>query len=137
MDIESFYELIDLLDLKFAKKTRLVVAEEGGEEIAEEATDDEAELENEEAEEEVVEENGLDKYDIFKHPNIFYTPHGGGKAFEHGKTDLSIGSVQMIDIDPIWIPYRKFDETFDLVPDEEAYYFNEKGESENEEKQYS
>jgi len=78
-----------------------------------------------------------DKYDIFKHPNISYTPHGGGKAFEHGKTDLSIGSVQMIDIDPIWIPYRKFDETFDLVPDEEAYYFNEKGESENEEKQYS
>ncbi len=78
-----------------------------------------------------------DKYDIFKHPNISYTPHGGGKAFEHGKTDLSIGSVQMIDIDPIWIPYREFDGTFDLVPDEEAYYFNEKGESENEEKQYS
>ena len=43
----------------------------------------------------------------------------------------------MIDIDPIWIPYREFDGTFDLVPDEEAYYFNEKGESENEEKQYS
>lgn len=70
MDIESFYELIDLLDLKFAKKTRFVVAEEGGEEIAEESTDDEAELENEEAEEEVVEENGLDKYDIFKKKNI-------------------------------------------------------------------
>ncbi len=75
-----------------------------------------------------------DKYDIFKHPNIAYTPHGGGKTFEHGKTNLSIGSVQIIDIDPIWIPYSEFEGNFDLVPDEEAYLTTEKGESENEEK---
>ena len=75
-----------------------------------------------------------DKYDIFQHPNIAYTPHGGGKVYEHGKTNLSIGSIQIIDIDPIWIPYSEFEGNFDLVPDEEAYLTTEKGESENEEK---
>lgn len=68
MDIESYYELIDLLDLKFAKKARIVVAE-GEEEIVEEETNDEPELTEEESEPE-EEENGLDKYDIFKKKNI-------------------------------------------------------------------
>ena len=70
MDIESFYELIDLLDLKFAKKTKFVVANDEVEQADEENADGEAELENEEPEEEEAQENGLDKYDIFKKKNI-------------------------------------------------------------------
>ena len=68
MDIESYYELIDLLDLKFVKKARIVVAE-GEEEVVEEEVNEELELTEEEPEPE-EEENGLDKYDIFKKKNI-------------------------------------------------------------------
>ena len=76
MSIESFYEVIDLLDAKFVKKGRFVAVE--GEEIAdeeneEEKTEEEGLEENEEekTEEEPEEEvDSLDKYDIFKKKNI-------------------------------------------------------------------
>ncbi len=69
MDIESFYELIDLLDSKFVKKGRLVAVE--GEEAEEEGEETEEEsLEDEEPEEEPEEEDSLDKYDFFKKKNI-------------------------------------------------------------------
>ena len=70
MDIESFYEAIDLLDAKFAKKGKLVAVE--GEEVeeSEELTDEEQLEESEEPEEEPEEEDSLDKYDIFKKKNI-------------------------------------------------------------------
>ena len=69
MDIESFYELIDLLDLKFVKKSRFVAVEsDQNEEI--EVADEETALEPEEVEAEPEEENSLDKYDIFKKKNI-------------------------------------------------------------------
>ncbi len=68
MDIESFYELIDLLDLKFSKKAKFV-AVDGEQSIETELTGDEEEaLEPDEEPEQ--EENGLDKYDIFKKKNI-------------------------------------------------------------------
>ena len=76
MDIESFYEAVDLLDSKFAKKEKYVLAgaeEEQTEESEEKKQDDEEnELKEveEPAEEPVEEENGLDKYDVFKKKNI-------------------------------------------------------------------
>lgn len=71
MDIESFYELVDLLDLKFAKKSKLVIADESSnEEVEEETSSEEPEESKEEPEEEASVENGLDKYDIFKKKNI-------------------------------------------------------------------
>lgn len=76
MDIESFYEVVDLLDSKFAKKEKVVVSdndENADNENSEEPTEDaENELkENEqETEEPVEEENSLDKYDVFKKKNI-------------------------------------------------------------------
>lgn len=76
MDIESFYEAVDLLDSKFAKKEKYVLAgaeEEQTEESEEKKQDDEEnELKKveEPAEEPVEEENGLDKYDVFKKKNI-------------------------------------------------------------------
>lgn len=71
MDIESFYEVIDLLDTKFAKKVKVV-------EVEEEASDEDENLEkepeeatNEETEtQENTQETGLDKYDVFKKKNI-------------------------------------------------------------------
>lgn len=70
MDIESFYEAIDLLDSRFAKKGRFVAVE--GEELDEENSEEntEEQLEKPEEQEEVEEEDGLDKYDIFKRKNI-------------------------------------------------------------------
>lgn len=70
MDIESFYELIDLLDSKFEKKGKFVSeeVEEEQEEVLEKDTEDIAEPEK--TEEEDKEENTLDKYDIFKKNNI-------------------------------------------------------------------
>lgn len=73
MDVESFYELIDLLDLKFEKKTNLVVSSAVEETVEEQETVDEnPELEEtqEEPKEPEDTENGLDKYDIFKKKNI-------------------------------------------------------------------
>lgn len=76
MDIESFYEAVDLLDSKFAKKEKYVLAgaeEEQTEESEEEKPgDEENELNKveEPAEEPVEEENKLDKYDVFKKKNI-------------------------------------------------------------------
>lgn len=75
MSIESFYEVIDLLDAKFVKKGRFVAVE--GEEISEEENEEEKteegleENEEEKTEEEPEEEvDSLDKYDIFKKKNI-------------------------------------------------------------------
>lgn len=75
MDIESFYEVVDLLDIKFGKQGKVVVeeAQESSEENAEAKTDDETkELSETEPVEEAQEEpeNGLDKYDVFKKKNI-------------------------------------------------------------------
>ena len=77
MDIESFYELIDLLDTKFAKKGKVVFEEvsedaENDEENAEEKQDEEpAEpSEAEPTEEKQEDDDGLDKYDVFKKKNI-------------------------------------------------------------------
>ena len=75
MSIESFYEVIDLLDAKFVKKGRFVAieGEETLEENEEEKTEEEGLEENEEekGEEEPEEEvDSLDKYDIFKKKNI-------------------------------------------------------------------
>lgn len=70
MDIESFYELIDLLDLKFSKKARVVATEEVQEVEGETSDNEEKALETEETEPEPEEESGLDKYDIFKKKNI-------------------------------------------------------------------
>ena len=71
MDIESFYEVIDLLDAKFAKKGKVVVSvdEELETEESEEFSEDE-QPEEEINEEEPEEEDNLDKYDIFKKKNI-------------------------------------------------------------------
>ena len=74
-----------------------------------------------------------DKYDILKHPNVIYTPDGNGIPYEHGKTNNAICSIRLLDIEPEWIPYFEFSEKYELVPDDEAYYKTEKGESENEE----
>lgn len=73
MDVESFYELIDLLDLKFEKKTNFVAVSAVEEEPEEPAIADEnPELEENQEEEKEPEEpeNGLDKYDVFKKKNI-------------------------------------------------------------------
>lgn len=74
MSIESFYEVIDLLDARFAKKGKFVALEETdeeGEENTEEKSEEEQLEENEEKEEEPEEEvDSLDKYDIFKKKNI-------------------------------------------------------------------
>lgn len=76
MSIESFYEVIDLLDAKFVKKGRYVAVEgeeNPDEENAEEKSEEESleESEEEKTEEEPEEEvDSLDKYDIFKKKNI-------------------------------------------------------------------
>jgi len=76
MSIESFYEVIDLLDAKFVKKGRYVAVESEenpDEENAEEKSEEESleESEEEKTEEEPEEEvDSLDKYDIFKKKNI-------------------------------------------------------------------
>lgn len=74
MDIESFYEIIDLLDSKFEKRGRLVSVENESvaedEEPEEEKSETEQLEENPEQEEVQDEENTLDKYDIFKKKNI-------------------------------------------------------------------
>lgn len=77
MDIESFYELIDLLDTKFAKKGNVVFEEASedektDEENAEEKQDEEQaeSTEEEPTEEKQEEDEGLDKYDVFKKKNI-------------------------------------------------------------------
>ena len=36
------------------------------------------------------------KYDIMKHPNIRFTEDGGAPAYEHGRSDLSIATLQAI-----------------------------------------
>lgn len=71
MDIESFYEAIDLLDSKFARKVKVTELEEEieDEENQEEKTE-ESEENQEEQEPENQEETGLDKYDVFKKKNI-------------------------------------------------------------------
>lgn len=70
MDIESFYEVIDLLDSKFVKKGRIVAVE--GEEVEEETEEEKTEEDEvlEEEPEEAEEEDSLDKYDFFKKKNI-------------------------------------------------------------------
>ena len=72
MDIESFYEVIDLLDARFEKKGRLVAVEgdESTDENEEEKSEEEQLEEAEEQEEEPEEEDSLDKYDVFKKKNI-------------------------------------------------------------------
>ena len=39
------------------------------------------------------------KYDILKHPNVKYTTDGKGKPYLHGKTDLSVGEIKIVDFD--------------------------------------
>lgn len=69
VDIESFYEVIDLLDTRFAKKGKFVMVENEKEESNEEPEEASEEEQVEEPEEE-KEEDSLDKYDVFKKKNI-------------------------------------------------------------------
>lgn len=74
LDIESFYEVVDLLDIKFGKNGKVVVEEsdETTDEPVQEKDEGEVKEPAEEPTEEAVEEpeNGLDKYDVFKKKNI-------------------------------------------------------------------
>lgn len=94
MDIESFYELVDLLDSKFEKKGKILVEDET-EDAQEEQPEEgpEEEQPEEQAEEESEDENTLDKYDIFKKKNIDVskimneTPAGAGSTLPHINVD--------------------------------------------------
>ncbi len=90
MDIESFYEVIDLLDSRFVKKGRFVSVETAEEE--EEQPEEEPSEETAEAEEEPSEEDAtLDKYDIFKKKNIDVTK----LMNENPKSDTSLPFINV------------------------------------------
>ena len=50
------------------------------------------------------------KYDIMKHPNIKYTPDGGGKMYEHGVVNKSTATIERLEIDDL----KNIDETREL-----------------------
>lgn len=72
LDIESFYEVIDLLDLKFSKLDNYVEKEQDTpqEDQVEEVKTEGDENALAENEQETPENSGLDKYDVFKKKNI-------------------------------------------------------------------
>ena len=59
------------------------------------------------------------KYDIIRHPNVVFTPDGGGVRFVHGEIEGSRGRVEILwDVDPKNLPEL-------VLPDTESEIYSE------------
>lgn len=85
------------------------------------------------------------KYNIMKHPNIKYTPDGGGKMYEHGVIDKATATIEKLelkdleDIKDTEDMKEIKDTTYELLSEEEIEnyiymeeYENEKNKKSNE-----